>query len=459
MARYDITSLNYINIGSNRVFFNFDSQISYPLMRELYNLQSEHDENILIGTVIDDIGSTQLITEHDEPIKTEYDEYQIILEETKYAYSKPDGVHTVFGPVLSNDTNEYFQKIQEFNNKRNIINNTYIGECFQSNNKNIFTIKNNTYIPIYDIKDVSIKSAQNIFYKNTKIDADDTYMNIYAPEFTSNPVEFCQVNYGSIGDTFLLTPSTNLNTYRLTSSLLKNKSNKKYGEKYTVYHDMQLESDHNELLMYNSLPMNGCETFSEMLSTQNIDPIQIFEPTKVIFNTQKNYILKFPISDIVTDYEGGNVHADIYPCKNHLNSTYDIEINNEQLNHNRKYCGLNKSGNDIYLKYYDNVNYDLIYNGVENGLSVLNAVQDATNSLPYQKIESFKKTTFTNKKKHKSNLFSVRIKDLVDISEVTDKENDVKNKIREELYISIQDIVKNVCPVNTQLFKVYFGNQ
>ena len=133
MARYDITSLNYINVGSNRVFFNFDSQISYTLNRELHSLRSENDENILIGTIVDNVIKYELITENEKYLKTEDNDYQIILENYHDEYYKPDGTHTVFSPVLSNDTDEYFQKTVDFNNKRRVVNNTYIGEYFQTN--------------------------------------------------------------------------------------------------------------------------------------------------------------------------------------------------------------------------------------------------------------------------------------------------------------------------------------
>jgi hypothetical protein len=46
---------------------------------------------------------------------------------------------------------------------------------------------------------------------------------------------------------------------------------------------------------------------------------------------------------------------------------------------------------------------------------------------------------------------------LGDLSEVTDKNDELRDKVRHDLQSAINDIVNNICPVNTQLFKVYFG--
>ena len=76
---------------------------------------------------------------------------------------------------------------------------------------------------------------------------------------------------------------------------------------------------------------------------------------------------------------------------------------------------------------------------------------------------------FSNKCKHKSNLFSIKISDLEELSDnetqstiVQDQTErrslEMAQKIKDDLFSAINDITKNVCPVNTQLFKVYFGN-
>jgi hypothetical protein len=112
-------------------------------------------------------------------------------------------------------------------------------------------------------------------------------------------------------------------------------------------------------LTYTTLYTTGCDSYGEYLSTQNDNPIEIFEPKKSIVNTNRNYILKFPISDIVTDYDTGNINAEIFPCKSHLNSMYEMELTDNNFKHGRDYCGINSSGNLVYVKYYDNCDYNL----------------------------------------------------------------------------------------------------
>ena len=125
----------------------------------------------------------------------------------------------------------------------------------------------------------------------------------------------------------------------------------------------------------------------------------------------------------------------------------------------------------VYLKFYDSVDYS--GTEVDNPLDV-SMDRTESNRLPYQKVEFFNKNVFTNRCKHKSNLFSIKIEDLEQLSEtrVADENGDVAHvdyhpdefgetavrRIRDDLYSAIKQMVENVCPVNTQLFKVYFGS-
>ena len=46
MAKYHITALNYMNFGSKRAFFNFDTKLSYDLPISAHELSDEEIVNI-----------------------------------------------------------------------------------------------------------------------------------------------------------------------------------------------------------------------------------------------------------------------------------------------------------------------------------------------------------------------------------------------------------------------------
>lgn len=62
MAKYHITALNYMNFGSKRAFFNFDTKLSYDLPITAYLLSNEQsDEGI--GDIRTESEYTKLSTE------------------------------------------------------------------------------------------------------------------------------------------------------------------------------------------------------------------------------------------------------------------------------------------------------------------------------------------------------------------------------------------------------------
>jgi hypothetical protein len=115
---------------------------------------------------------------------------------------------------------------------------------------------------------------------------------------------------------------------------------------------MYLDSTQSKFALYSNLSDYNISTWSEYISSGG-DILTIFEPKTYITNIERNYVYGFPMSDIITNYNLGNVYAEIIPCKNHLNSIYEMEIFDNTLDISRVYCGINKSSNDLYLKYYD----------------------------------------------------------------------------------------------------------
>lgn len=138
MTKYEIVSLNYVNVGSKRAFFNLDTKLS--------------------GESVISPGNVFV---------------------TEYADTKTQYKNLV---QLSSDDEQY------------------------------------RLYPIYDIKDVSIKSAVDIFYQNKEIDAEDTYQNIYMPDMQEYPVDFCQINTDSQAFTYMLSKPVEKDPYMYRSS-------------------------------------------------------------------------------------------------------------------------------------------------------------------------------------------------------------------------------------------------
>ena len=89
MARYHITALNYINVGSKRAFFNFDSKLSYDIPGTAYLLSTE---SVLTCTTRDDElpgGSDEIEPTgvHDEDCTIDYGD---IRTESEYSVVPTD---------------------------------------------------------------------------------------------------------------------------------------------------------------------------------------------------------------------------------------------------------------------------------------------------------------------------------------------------------------------------------
>jgi hypothetical protein len=70
-------------------------------------------------------------------------------------------------------------------------------------------------------------------------------------------------------------------------------------------------------------------------------------------------MFEVPLNNEFNDFDNGDVHADIFQTKNAYNAYYSMDMNNITcINNCREYCGIGKFCNNLYLKYYDNINYE-----------------------------------------------------------------------------------------------------
>lgn len=425
MAKYNITSLNYINVGSKRAFFNIDSKLDYSLSVDYRYLSTES------GT---EESKSGFITTEDEV------SVRLFKEE---------------------DTEESIEKIRIFTESQTRNGVVLLGEYGDESTqiKNVVNNDETNFLPLYDIADVKIKSLDDVNYKNNRINAEDTYVNVFLPQMKSQPLGFCQYSSGQLVDTVMLTEPMTQEPLMFSSSL-KDKTI----DTQEQYYFMQLKNTPTHTYLYKTPEDWGCP-LSDVISSDEM-ALEVFEPHRDLLGLPRAYILDFPDSEVQSEYDTGNVHAEFLQAKNTIDSKYSMNMSsNVDLNGVREYCGINKTANKIYLKFYDGANYSGVGQRVNaNGIIESNASK-TTQTYPYQKIEIISKNKFTNKQNHKSNLFSINIDDLVDLSEnrdmasITgdDETNSIMSQIRDDICSAVKDIVNNVTPANTQLFKVYFG--
>lgn len=143
------------------------------------------------------------------------------------------------------------------------------------------------------------------------------------------------------------------------------------------------------------------------------DYTPIFEPKRNLRGVEYNYLMETQNNGVPTEYDSGEIDACIIPTKNALNAMYSMDMQDlTHLSGCREYVQVNQCANMIYLKFYDNQTYSKQSSKNNNGVEDIDVSKDDNPSYPYQKIEVLGKNMFTNKRKHKSNLFSIRISDI-----------------------------------------------
>lgn len=120
----------------------------------------------------------------------------------------------------STSTIEYERLLEKFIRNKTKLGNVYFTEFGPETSqfKNEIEAEDQFYVPIYDIVDTSIKSDSNLFGQpNSKIDAEDTYQNVFVPDMYENPIDFCQINVGKYVYTYMATRNTDKDPYMYQS--------------------------------------------------------------------------------------------------------------------------------------------------------------------------------------------------------------------------------------------------
>lgn len=184
---------------------------------------------------------------------------------------------------------------------------------------------------------------------------------------------------------------------------------------------------------------------------KGLDLTQIYE-IDVDSNDAKN--------TLYNDHNAGTIRGNTFLGKNDFDATYSMNQKSvENLDHTRNYIGIGNVGNRLFLKYYDETSYEgTKQEKQENGITpiVSNKVSPTTNS--YQNVEVLDSAVSfaSNHANHKSNLYSIIIRNSGISPEATPALAEKMDVIKAQVSNVVRKITENLAPAHTQLFNVKF---
>ena len=318
------------------------------------------------------------------------------------------------------------------------------------------TQKNLRIAPLYDAKDLMYKSPiDKVNKENEVLPETDRKVDIYAPRQDEDPIGFCNfddrtiliTSGGSSGPRYIDT------SFRETRGGLLGKS--------TSYTTKIAEKRRNEYSYpVPSSLLSTATSYGEYLSSLSAETeeaylsgfYEIFRQDVSNLGVRCQNVLDVEQSVEPLDFRSGNAYATSNPVKAIYDGTYTTEGGNFDLSSAREYVGIMESGGNVYLKFRDDVGYPTGVSPEEGDVETVNP-EPSIRKYSYQKIERYNPTKVASTARHKSNLFSVRILN----SGIGDgNQDDGLSSLRLDIENAVREIVRNISPVNTQLFKVYF---
>ena len=293
---------------------------------------------------------------------------------------------------------------------------------------------------------------------------------IYSALYNAKDLYYKSALYGSNVDTVLPNTHAFQNTfnYRLSVDLsnqiqvenyiyqLNNMSNcGKMAYSQDIYSELSLNNGYAKMPNVSISTLKFDKTDLSIAKEDDTHQISVCN----IPGIQYNQFFEIP-GTVKNDYDSGNYAANVYTTKNLYTSQYDmLHSGNTVLSCARQYIAIDHCNNQVYLKYYDNVNYY----GENSDMSV---EMSCLYGHKFQKIEVLKALNrFESINFHKTNYYDVDVvceKLMSSFSsaknsiaqEKKDKIDLVKQNLKREIQNCIQDICKQISPIDTQLVKV-----
>lgn len=328
---------------------------------------------------------------------------------------------------------------------------------------------------LYDIKDSKLRSylienhhAQNANYQ---------HISSYYQQINTDFIDVCQVGSYAFG----LTPRSSTQMVSPSVKFLTN--NDVFPDSSYV---MQLQERPTNTYLYPTPSQLGSTTYFDFISAQyiygdatnqiNYSVISsIFDPVVNLLSVKYNYLVDIQENSLYNNYKYGYILANTIQCKNQLGSNYSMNVsqtysgNNKQYEMTgcRDYCGVGKYSTTLYLKYRDSVNYQsdngqvvevdgIISKNIKNTSISSYVMSETKPKYSYQHIETIRSINkFNNNIGHKSNLFSIRIRNS-GLNTTTLLNEKARSLFKKDIENNVRLLANMICPANTQLFNVYF---
>ena len=312
--------------------------------------------------------------------------------------------------------------------------------------------------PLYDIVDLAVKCgsrkpnrfARHVDHsRNSEIDLEDGRVDIFSARKEESPIGFSNF---SDGNCYVLTKPTSNKPRVKRTTLENNIATRNLDDRYS-YEVTDLGS---HVILYPTEAELG-RTREDTISTKGPDPL--FESAVDISGIKSNFIETIDQNAECHPFENGDVYGSVHKAKNAYDSSYSMKMpDGNSIESCRDYCGIGSCGSKLYLKYYDNRKYSFTETGSVDGSTVKKmANEEPVDGFPFQKVEVLDEMSYMGgESKHKSNLFSVRIRNTglggrrIGMSEST------KEMLRKDIANTVRTLTEQTCPANTTLFDVYF---
>lgn len=328
----------------------------------------------------------------------------------------------------------------------------------ESDSQNLMSIQSDQdfkLTPMYEIPDLNIKMQ---YKKSTDIInqseyLDDSKIDIYSPSISSHPIGF--VHYERNTNTFILTDRT---TETAQMAMTNIDENKKYNNIFYNYKISEYGCDNAYL--YQDIHNNSdVSSQANLIKINGVD--YIFTPTRTMLDVYYNYLYIINNSSKSTygNYLHGDIYGDIRQTKNLYDPMYSMNMPDcDTITNCRTYCDIGLCGNKLYLKYYDNIEYKKLSESNNNNITEVKTYAKDLIKYPYQKVEiiDILNNAVLNAK-HKTNYFSIEIKKTGIMSQ-NNNDNNIRNKIKTDIQNQLRDLIKKICPVDTNLVKIEMFN-
>lgn len=510
MAKYSIVSLNSIASGGNRIFVDADVQLDldanrlYDYVHLLALEQHMNAQDVLSGDALLEqragkyYDSDYISKEFDLEgfsqeeyqascqlcaLAREDDDLGIVLNEQQSIYVEGKSRKAQYIRLyLSCCTESEREKLKRFLKDSVQNSKIYEAELEQvGQEQNELASRGGSAVirPLYEMDDLHVKSRSAIV--NARVWDFDSASSRFRSEDMYLPGSARIKQFSQVGcNAYLFTDGTQDGCDRLFSSLNQDRGE---GGQCSLY---SMELKHEGLRMHLNPSFQSLSGMLEQATGEQAESYRqalniyqtkaalsafgrnstddFFEPAVRVDGMEFNYVAAAPCGGVVTEYQNGNVYSDIYYGKNMYDPVYDIDMpSHGEMRKCRQYAGVFECGGQLYLKYYDSLDYKGS-GQAQTDLSALGRTdrkkfEPRRRGWPYQKIETFSPVGRTSGSKHKSLFFSVNIKDdfeLYDVQKDDVAERALRN-LKFDITQSVKEIVDNVCPANTQLFDVYFG--